>query len=530
MKRFRLWMVIPFLLLGTGGWLATNTDLFFQITRNLEIFSKVYRLVLINYTDEIDPSRFMSRGIQAMLMALDPYTTFIESTATDMELMMSGNTGGLGISVNKSGDGLVITEVIEGFAAYREGLRVGDVITRVDSVQVSSLSDLSQKVRGKPGTTVLLDIRRPGTRQELQFMVTRERNQLSNIPVSVMLADSVGYIKLYRFNKNTGSDLRKSIQALQKQGLAGLILDLRGNPGGRLDEAVQVSSQFLPLNTLVVTMKGRSEESRQDFFSDERPVYGTGPLVVLIDSLSASASEIVAGALQDHDRATLVGTRSFGKGLVQTIHPVAYETSLKMTTARYYTPSGRCIQVEPINEFDDSDSTKTDSTAFRTDSGRPLKAANGISPDILVSAKPLPAAIRLIERYSMVSWFADSLAPRLTPSLGFKPTNEQISGLIGFLKTNRLASKTYTSQDLAELKARALTFGPYDRFVKSLDESAMAFENDLYAELESNREILGSMIRRDCLLRWYPLGEVVLQTYQSDRQLIQAVSTLRTPR
>lgn len=523
-------MLIPLVVLGTGGWLATNTDLFFQITRNLEIFSKVYRLVLINYTDEIEPSRFMARGIQAMLMALDPYTTFIESTASDMELMMSGNTGGLGISVNKSGDGLVITEVIEGFAAHREGLRVGDVITHVDSIQVTTLSDLSQKVRGKPGTTVLLGIRRPGNRNDLAFTVTRERNQLSNIPVSVMLPDSIGYIKLYRFNKNTGSDLRKSIQVLQKQGLAGLILDLRGNPGGRLDEAVQVSSQFLPLNTLVVTMKGRSEESRQDFFSDERPVYPTGSLVVLIDSMSASASEIVAGALQDHDRATLLGTRSFGKGLVQTIHPVAYETSVKITTARYYTPSGRCIQVEPINEFDDAEPAGNDSTAFQTDSGRPLQAANGISPDEKVSARPLPAAIRLVERYSMVSWYADSLAPRLSPSLQYKPTDVQVSDLIQFLKRNRLADKTYTMQDLAELKARALTFGPYNQFVNALEESVNAFESDLLAELESNRDLLGSMIRRDCLLRWYPLGEVVLQTYRTDRQLMAAIATLgKTP-
>jgi len=337
MKNLRKYFLVSILtgsIFFLAGFGVGSADLFFQITKNMEIFGKLYREVMVNYVDEIDPSALMKHGIDAMLDRLDPYTIYMDDSSNEVELLMTGSYGGVGITVLEKESEIIISDVIEGYSAQKEGLRLGDTIVKVDTVAIKSINEMGKLVKGKPGTRIKMFVKRAGFPEPLEFNLTREKIELKNVPVATVLPNNIGYIQLARFNKNAAEEVKQALLKFKPETLNGLILDLRGNPGGRLDEAVDISKKFLPRNSMIVFTKGRSESSNQQYRSDESPIYPTGKMIVLIDSMSASASEIVAGALQDHDRATLVGIKSYGKGLVQTIAPVGYNNSLKITTAR----------------------------------------------------------------------------------------------------------------------------------------------------------------------------------------------------
>jgi len=523
--RFTLAGLTLFLLLT--GFLAANGDLFFQITRNLEIFSKVYRLVLINYVDEIDPTTFTGEGIDAMLKTLDPYTVFLNSSGAEIDLLMTGNTAGVGISVVKRGKEIRISEIIEGYSAHREGVRVGDVILSIDSVKINSLSDLSTRARGNAGSKVTLTIRRDDTNEELTFKLTREKMETQSVLASEVIAGNLGYIKLYRFNKNAGDDIKKALIGLQEKNIGGLILDLRGNPGGRLDEAASVAKKFLPNKALIVSTRGRSAESNKSFSSDETPVY-TGPMVVLIDSMSASASEIVAGALQDHDRAVIVGKQSYGKGLVQTILPVAYDTNVKITTARYFTPSGRCIQIRPINQLSEHPDTLKP-REFKTDKGKIVLEANGISPDVAVTEEPVPQMIsELIEEKLIAdfvaSWLTGNTEP-VTPS--FQVNDAVFNAFLAWLKKEKVSESLELSTYLDDIVISLADDTKYSRFSKKITEAKTQLSEDLNEDVVSHRNLVSSLIRKEILTRKLSMAEMLNATWKQDAYLVKSAEILK---
>lgn len=401
MRKFIIAGLIAVSSLAVMG-LVRNPDIYFLIKKNFTIFSEVYREVSLHYVDKVNPEKLMRKGISAMLDSLDPYTVLIdESESQNMEIITRGSYGGVGMDVGYRGGKVVVIAPIEGYSAHRKGIRSGDVITEVDGVAVADLKpeEVQNLTTGEPGTKVSLTIQRYGIDHPLKFELERQRVEVNNVGYSGFVGPQkdVGYILLNRFSQNTGEEIRRALNNLQsKKELAGLILDLRNNPGGLLEEAVATVDKFVPSGQMVVETRGRLSQHNNVFKTSESPMAPKLPLVVLQNGGSASASEIVAGALQDLDRAVIMGEQSFGKGLVQTIRPLSYNTALKLTISRYYIPSGRSIQSVTYTH-DDSNNTvvKADSLrkAYKTRNGRTVYDGDGISPDVKVPT-PKPTLLQ----------------------------------------------------------------------------------------------------------------------------------------
>lgn len=382
-----------FVLIFFCGFFPGNDDIYFEISRNIDLFGKVYKEISFNYVDEIDPEEFMQAGISGMLKTLDPYTIFIDENRKDeIDLITNGKYGGVGISIGVRGENVTIIEILDGYSAQKQGLRIGDVLIEAGGTRVSSqnVDEISSLVKGEPGTMVKLKIVRNDNKDTIDFNLVREEVIIKNITFAGFYPENTdnAYIKLSNFSRSAGDELKKALKELKtEKEIKSLILDLRGNPGGLLDVAVDICDKFLKKDLLIVTTRGRDDTSEKKYFSVQEPMFGEGKLVVLVNEASASASEILAGAIQDHDRGIILGTKTFGKGLVQTITPLSYNTSLKITTAKYYTPSGRCIQKVDYSKknkvFGNNDSIVNGK--FLTDNERAVYSGGGITPDTAVN-------------------------------------------------------------------------------------------------------------------------------------------------
>jgi carboxyl-terminal processing protease len=393
-RKFFLFGFTFFIAVGFLKFRPQNEDIFLKINKSVEVFGKIYKEVILNYVDEVDPEKFIRAGIKGMLSELDPYTVFIdEKHSEEVDALTTGKYGGIGISISKFDTSIVVIKVSRGYPADKAGIRVGDVIVQIDSIYVKdkSLDEVRSLMVGKPGTQLKVKVIREGVSNPLVFELTRAEVEVKNITFYDFIDDGIAYIKLERFSRNAGEELRRAIKNLQSKGeIKGLILDLRDNPGGLLDAAVDVVEKFVPEGSLIVSTKGRKPDAVRNYFSTEKPILLDVPLVVVVNGSSASASEIVAGAIQDLDRGVVLGTKTFGKGLVQTITYLSYNTFLKMTTAKYYTPSGRCIQeIDYFHKPDGVFIQKPDSEqkVFKTKNGRIVYAEGGIFPDTVVEEK-----------------------------------------------------------------------------------------------------------------------------------------------
>ncbi|HLA63428.1 MAG TPA: S41 family peptidase, partial [Rhodothermales bacterium] len=356
MRRFAFPSVaVLALLIAVAGFVGPDDD-YFAIRKSITLFGRLYEELATGYVDAPDAERLMRVGMDAMLASTDPYTVLFDEAATeDMEIQTRGQYGGVGISVGQRAGRMVVTAVLDGSSAAAQGIRPGDEVLSVEGQALAGrdAAEVLSVLRGAPGSTVALEVRREGEAEPLRFALVRSSLRVHDVTYAGWVGDpaaGVGYVRLERFSEQSAAETRAAIERLRDEGAAngrglrGLVLDLRGNPGGLLDQAVDIAGLFLPQNTPVVTMRGRTPETERAFRNRNAPVLPDVPLAVLVDGESASASEVVAGALQDHDRAIIVGERTFGKGLVQQVRPLPYHTALKLTVARYYTPSGRCIQ------------------------------------------------------------------------------------------------------------------------------------------------------------------------------------------
>jgi carboxyl-terminal processing protease len=378
-----------------SGFFAGKDDIYFEISKNIDLFGTVYKEISLNYVDEIDPEKFMEAGIKGMLNSLDPYTIFIdENKKGDIDLITNGKYGGVGISIGIRADKVTIVEVLDGYSAQKQGLRIGDVLVKAGGVSINAgkIDDISTLVKGEPGTEVELKVVRNGDKDTLTFNLIREEVIVKNLTYYGFYPENSNnvYLKLSNFSRSAGDEVKRALQKLREEKeIKSVVLDLRGNPGGLLDVAVDIVDKFIEKGQLIVSTKGRGEVSKKEYFAVQDPMIGDARLIVLINEGSASASEIVAGAIQDHDRGVIIGTKSFGKGLVQTITPLNFNTSIKITTARYYTPSGRCIQKIDYSKDNDifinTDSVIT--SPFSTDNKRLVFGAGGITPDTSVEYK-----------------------------------------------------------------------------------------------------------------------------------------------
>lgn len=413
-------LVLGIVLLAVGGGfvLIPDADQFLKINKSIDIFGRVYKEITANYVDEVDPEKFMQAGIDGMLGTLDPYTVFIDKEDGDeVDLLTNGKYGGIGVTIGVREGVLKIVTVMDGYSAQRAGIVPGDRLVEVGGMKVGTKKpdEVRNLTRGDPGTEVKLVIEREGEKKPLEFVLIREEIQVKNVTYAGYLENGIGYIRLERFSRKAGEEVRQAIKELKITGdIKGLILDLRGNPGGLLDAAVEVVSKFVPHGTLIVSTKGRRPEAARTYLSSEEPLLGSVPLVLLTDRGSASASEIVAGALQDVDRALIVGTRTFGKGLVQTILPLEFGAQLKITTARYYIPSGRSIQEIDYLHRDKNGvfATVPDSLRreFKTVHGRKVYEYGGIAPDSVVKEEEEGPMVRELMRKSLIFKFANIYA------------------------------------------------------------------------------------------------------------------------
>lgn len=344
------WAAILAAVVFLSGFIKSDSDRYLQISKSIEVYGKVYKELTLNYVDEVDPQSLMISGIEGMLSSLDPYTVYLDKgEKDDVELMTKGKYGGIGATIGIRNGKITIVDLVEGYSAQRQGLRIGDVILKIDGKEISKedYENLSSMVKGKPGTEISLTIQRDGEDDPLKFNLIREEVEIDNLSYYGFVPEESNnvYLKLRGFSVSAGEEIKDALLELAgKKEINSIVLDLRGNPGGLLNAAVDVTEKFINKGQTIVTVAGRDSSNLKEYVSKEKAVAGDSRLAVLIDKNSASASEIVAGAIQDHDRGVILGEHSFGKGLVQTVIPLSHDNSLKITTARYYTPSGRCIQ------------------------------------------------------------------------------------------------------------------------------------------------------------------------------------------
>ncbi|MBN2090530.1 S41 family peptidase [candidate division KSB1 bacterium] len=436
-KKYRLILVTLLVLILTSlafRWVifanAPNRDYYFNIQKNQDLFGRIYEEIVLNYVEEVDPNKFIRAGINGMLRELDPYTVFIEQEDSDeLHIRTKGKYGGIGLRIiQRENYPTVIEPPMSDTPAERAGIIEGDQIIAVDgkSMKNMSVSEVAKQLRGEPGTKITIKVRRGSEPEPIEFHLIRAIITVKDITYKDLIKDEIGYIQLSNFSKDAGKEMQQALRELKNRGMKGLVLDLRGNPGGLLEAAIEVTESFVAKDQVIVTTKGRIKSANKSYISQMPPIW-EGPLVVLVDGASASASEIASGAIQDLDRGLILGTQTYGKGLVQTLLPrVSENADLKITTAKYFIPSGRLIQKKDYFSEQkngifaaEDDSTQSDSsknadndekkkplTAFKTRNGRTVYEGGGITPDITIKGHEYNSYQIALERKSMIFGFA----------------------------------------------------------------------------------------------------------------------------
>ena len=519
-----------------GFFVGSDNDLYLKIYRGIDTFGRVYKELTVNYVDEIDPEKFMRAGIDGMLKTLDPYTVYIGAQDRDeIDLVTNGKYGGVGITIGIRDGVVTVVNLLDGFSAAKQGIRVGDRILAVDGKDLTdiSMNELRSIVRGAPGTEVHMKIERDGERAPLEFVLLREEISVKNVTYEGYVDKGIGYIRLERFSRTAGDDVRLAMKALQSKGeLKSVILDLRDNPGGLLDMAVDVAAKFLPESSLVVTTKGRQRGSDRLYYTDETPMAPDAPLAILVNRGSASASEIVAGAIQDLDRGVIVGTRTFGKGLVQTITRLSENSSLKITTGRYYTPSGRSIQ-----EIDYFNRTRNGGVriipdslrkAFRTAHNREVFEGGGIKPDSTVPDDELSQFATELIRKAMFFKFATQYAGKhdaLPPD--FKVTDQLVNEFERFVKEKGFKYQEEPELKLAELRSSAEESHYGKQFLDQLDHLSSIIKDEEAHAFGRHKDEIARLLTEELIERFRGERARIASTLGDDQQLAAAIALLK---
>jgi carboxyl-terminal processing protease len=466
-------VVALLVVLTVGGFAFKPVEDYFEISKNIDIFVTLFREVNVYYVDETKPGEMMKTGIDAMLDQLDPYTVYIsESEIEDYRFITTGEYGGIGAIVRQVNGEVVIAEPYEGYAAQKSGLKAGDVITEINGQNIKTKmgEEINHLLKGQAGTNVKLTIQRPGEAQPLKFDIKREDVKVKNVPYFGMLNNEVGYIKLTGFTEDAAKEVKDAMVDLKTtKGCKSLVLDLRDNPGGLLREAVDIVNLFVDKGTDIVFTKGKVKDWDKTYKSLNTPVDVNIPLVVLVNKGSASASEIVSGSLQDLDRAVIIGQRTYGKGLVQQPRPLTYGTQVKITVAKYYVPSGRCIQaLDYSNRSEDGSVEKVpDSliTAFKTKNGRIVYDGAGINPDIGTEANSLGVVLTtLMNRNYIFEYATDYVIKHKTipAARDFKISDEDYAAFVNYMKEKNYEYSTKSEKELFQFKESAKNEKYYD--------------------------------------------------------------------
>ena len=537
MKKTKVISLIAGLLLGFSMRVPAQNfpqEDYFEMNKAIEIFGSVFKNLHSNYVDELNSGDLVKTAIDAMLSKLDPYTNFYpESDIENVKLQLLGQYGGIGALIHAQGNKILISEPYENLPAQKAGLKAADVILKIDgeSCEGKTTSQVSEKLRGQAGTDVRLTLERDG--KQFEKTIKRQEIQLPNVSYYSMLDNHTGYIKLDEFTKDAGKNVLEAYKKLKAEGADKLVLDLRGNGGGLLNEAVNIVNIFVDKGQTVVSKKAKNVEKSVTFKTTQKAFDANVPLVVLIDAYSASASEIVAGSLQDLDRAVVVGQRSFGKGLVQTVIPLIYNTQMKVTESKYYIPSGRCIQaIDYANRDENGRATKIpDSlkTAFKTKNGRTVYAGSGIEPDVYI--EPVYAsniAISLVGKSICFNYATEFVKKHTTiaPAKEFEFTDQMYEDFVDFIKDKDYSYTTASEKTIEDL----LTTAEKDKVnPQTIEEIKRAKElliadkqNDIYKFKDEIKELLKSEI----VSRYYYQRGRTEVALKNDTELDRAVEIL----
>lgn len=511
-----------------------------EMSRAIQVFRDALVGVTNLYVDTVDVKGISNYGINAMLTRLDPYTVYISETeADDFNFMTTGEYGGIGAYIQQVDSTVYVQYPMPGSPAEKAGLRTGDAFVEIDGKQMipATASDVSGTLKGPVGTDVTVKVLRLGEETPRVVTLTRDNVVVDQVVYRSMMDGGVGYMRLSSFTDKSADDVRRAYEELSREGeMKGLILDLRSNGGGVLDGAIEILGMFLPKGTEVLSTKGRHPQVQQTYVTDLQPLSTTLPLVVLINSGSASASEIVAGALQDMDRAVLVGSKSFGKGLVQSTQPVGNQGILKVTISRYYIPSGRCIQQLDYSHRnpDGSVGAVPDSltTVFRTQNGRPVRDGGGIRPDLEVEDETLSAVVYSMLAEGRIFEYARELAlskPRPETLADVVVTDEDLEAFIAFLERTDFSYGENSKKALEQLKTMAKYEGYEERSKEEFEALSQVLTPALRRDMEPHREQVKSLLRAALSVHYFGMQGQYAVNLESDSSLQKALEVLQTP-
>ncbi len=486
----------------------------FEIAKNLDIFYSLFREVDLYYVDETDPGKLIKNGINGMLKSLDPYTSFIpESKIEDLRFMQTGQYGGIGALIKKKGTKAIVSEPYEDSPAHKAGLKAGDMIIAIDGQNIAdkNIEDLSEFLKGQPNTEVELLIERPGTNGTSIYKLIREKIDMKSVPHYQMLNHEIGYIRLTSFTQKAFAEVNAALVNLKENhGMKSLVFDLRGNPGGLLIEAVKIMNLFVNKGEEIVSTKGKLKTFDKTYRTQKAAYDTIMPVTVLVNSKSASASEIISGAIQDLDRGVIVGKRTFGKGLVQATRDLSYNTKLKVTTAKYYIPSGRCIQALDYSNRNEDGSVGNipDSliTEFKTKNGRKVFDGGGIVPDIHAENEQLSKVASILYIKDIIFDFVTDYClnhDTVPPAHEFAFSDKEYNEFVAYVKQREFDYETNSEEFFNELKKIAKDEKYYKKAKKEFDALENILAHDLDKDLDVFKDEITDLISGEILQRYY---------------------------
>jgi carboxyl-terminal processing protease len=534
-----LYISLTCLTLLVGASFTEPAERYFEIAKNLDIFATLFKEVNALYVDEVNPNQLVRTGIDAMLASLDPYTNYIpEDEVEDYRTMNTGQYGGIGAVTRELNNRTVVTMIMEGYGAQKGGLMIGDEIIRIDGVELSRLTreQSSQMMKGQIGTPVSLTVKRVGADAPITLKFVREKIKVHNVPFYGMVSEDIGYVQLSDFTPDASREVKNALVALKEKGAKSAILDLRGNPGGLLLEAVNIANLFIPKGKTVVSTKGKIPEHNLSYETLNTPLDVDLPVAVLINRGSASASEIVAGTLQDYDRGIVVGEKSYGKGLVQVSRPLSYNSQLKVTTAKYYTPTGRCIQVLDYSHRRDDgsvgsipDSIKRE---FKTPNGRIVYDGGGIDPD--VKTKPMeahPLTQVLFEKGFIFDYASVYVSKRKEPvdAKTFLLSNEEYLQFVQWMSDKNYQYKSLVEFQLEQFTEEAKKERYYQDIKTQLDQVVKRIGDSKKNELMLYKDQIKMLLEEEIVSRYHLERGSIEARFKYDTDVKEAVSILHDP-
>lgn len=534
MKKLK-WIVIPIAVITFGLYSFKDADnKYFEIAKNLDIYATLLKELNVFYVDEINATKLVKTSIDEMLSSLDPYTNYIpEDDIEDYRTMTTGQYGGIGAIIGRRNNKNMIMTPYQGWPADKAGLVAGDELIKVENTDVTKMntSDISKLLKGQPGTKVMLTVKKYGEEKPIEVELTREKIKIDNIPYSGMVTNEVGYMLLTDFTQNAGKDIKKAVEDLKSKGAKKIIFDLRDNPGGLLHEAVNIANVFVEKDKEIVSTKGKVSDWNKVYKTLDQPLDLNIPVVVLTSSRSASASEIVAGVIQDYDRGIIIGEKTFGKGLVQATRPLTYNSQLKVTTAKYYTPSGRCIQAIDYSKRDDDGKAKKNAdslkVAFKTKNGRIVYDGGGVDPDIKVDRKELSAISSALITEGLLFDYGCKYKKEnktLASARDFTITDADYDKFMAWLSDKKYTYETKSEKTLNDLLENI----EKEKFGDDVKSKLSAFkdklQNDKNADLIKFKEEIKELLENEIVSRYHYQKGTIEASFDDDVFIKEALN------